>query len=108
MAESVYWPEIPASAVTAATALRTTIGDAVKGPAYLRLLTTGRPGKVGIRHSPGVWEKAFVAAATFDAPDENRDFIKTLHFDAMANQVVLPFEAGDAWGPTPANSPKRQ
>jgi hypothetical protein len=106
VAEGVYWPDIPSSAIASAIALSSVLSDASTRAAYMSLLPTRREGRVVIRHSPGEWDKAFAAAGVYDAPDNRQTFLRDLHFDASGLRVDLPFEAEDAWGPLVPSSPK--
>jgi hypothetical protein len=99
--ESVYWPEIPATAVADAQAFAAKLADSTSQQAYITALPTSKPGQLIIHHTSGEWTASFVAAAVYDVPDDNVDFGATVHYDSSGNKLVFPHEAKGAWGPLP-------
>ena len=101
--ESVYWPDVAASAVSDARTLVATLADSIAGPAYRALLPKDLPsGNVVIHHTPcigGINE----ARATYDVPDHGSvvGMGRTRHFDLQGKEVVLLAESTPVLPNTP-------
>ena len=104
--ESVYWPNISDSAIAQAKSFAALLADDASAAAYSAKLPSKKRGKLVIHHTPGEWPGIFAAAAVYDVPDDNIDFVGIIHFDANGVQAVLPHEAKGAWGPTPVSLPR--
>lgn len=111
VAEGVYWPMIPASAIASARALRDHLADTAGGEAFRTSLgvndASAKGGLVTIRHSAATSRAAFEAFASYDVHvpyggQNGRGH--TVHFDASGKPRTLAEAAPDA---TPArDTPK--
>jgi hypothetical protein len=89
--ESFYWPEVPATVVTAARALRDRLADATALAAYKALLPSDAQGdgQVVIHHSSSFSMATFQAAATYDVLQSSPlDDGAELSFDQNGNPVA--------------------
>ena len=87
--EVVYWPELPGSVLSDATALSAVVADAVQGPTYLASLPLiGQP-VVVIHHSVDN-PAGLVAFASCDVVNTG---LATRHFDINGAELMLPEEA---------------
>lgn len=91
--ESVYWPDIPADVVREAVALKAKLADETFRVAFEAKVP--RPGQLVIHHTPGEWDGAFSATASYDVAEETG---KVTHFDGEGRRIELAHEAADAWG----------
>ena len=88
--ESVFWPEIPGSALADAAALQAAMNDPQSQAAYIASLPSETwGGKVVIHHTSGVWSGAFGAFASYDVFDPGG---RPRHFDAGGTEFRLPVE----------------
>lgn len=99
--ESVYWPQIPPSAIADAKDLTKTLADKVAATNFLSKLPPNKAGQLVIHHTPGEWTGAFEATATYDVPDDNPDFKATIHYNANGQRHIFAHEAKGAWGSSP-------
>jgi hypothetical protein len=100
--ESVYWPEIPAPIIATANAFAALLADPAGRTAYVQQLPAGAAtalGRLVIHHSPGIYLRAFAAAAVFDVSVDGH----IVHYGLDGRVVVLPHEVPD---PIPPSSPK--
>lgn len=86
--ESVYWPEIPKSILTEASAFADQLEDPASSQAFFASVPTG--GRLVIHHTPGTWTGTFEASVAYDIST----FGKTTHYDADGKKFVLPEESG--------------
>ncbi|HEY8042056.1 MAG TPA: hypothetical protein VIF15_19770 [Polyangiaceae bacterium] len=99
--ESVYWPEIPAQVVRDALAFEARLEDAPTRAALLARVP--REGKLVIHHTPGEWDGAFEATATYDVGEERG---KVSHFDVEGRRIELSHERENAWGDLSKGPPR--
>jgi hypothetical protein len=98
IAESAYWPDIPASVVAKAKALNKVLSDgSSEGATYVAKVNSKHVGRVVIHHTPGEWPKTFVAAESYDVPDDDNSRRPTRHFDSEGKRSQLPHEKAGAW-----------
>jgi hypothetical protein len=98
VAEGVYWPTIPAAAITSAHALRDQLVDPTGGAAFRSRLgvpdASAKDGMVTIRHSGAASRGAFEAFASFDVHVPYNDSMNgrghTVHFDASGRAREVP------------------
>lgn len=100
--EGVYWPDIPANALSDADTVRSTAATPSSRAALSAKVaqladTEPQNGRAVIRHTSGFWNGSFAALASFDVPRNNR----VVHFDSKGAVVDLPSERPGAFGPTP-------
>ena len=86
--ESVYWPEIPQSVLTAASGFQKQLVDAAAKASFFSKVPDG--GRLVIHHTSGNWQGAFKASVSYDVGS----FGKTTHFDALGDAFSLPEEGG--------------
>lgn len=94
VAETVYWPPIPAAVLQEAESLKA----AASAPAWAQTVAdklpkgaTG-PGNVVIRHTSFAHRGAFWARAAYDVGYKSGGFAVTRHFDAAGNEFKTPEE----------------
>jgi hypothetical protein len=98
VAEAVYWPAIPAAAITDAKALRDQLADPARSTAYRAQLgvpeASAKGGMVTIRHPGATSRGAFEAFAGYDVHVPYGDRMngrgRTVHFDASGRVRELP------------------
>ncbi|MCK6535442.1 MAG: hypothetical protein L6Q84_20910 [Polyangiaceae bacterium] len=94
VAETVYWPPIPAAVLQEAESLKA----AASAPAWVQTVAdklpkgaTG-PGKVVIRHTSFAHRGTFWARAAYDVNYKSGGFATTRHFDSAGNEFKTPEE----------------
>lgn len=115
VAESVYWPAIPASTVAEAVRLQQHLAETTKQSAFVASLAASDPtiaadatAEVTIHHSSATVHAAPVAVAAVDLMtgrqgDERR---RVRHFSAAGTEIVLAHERVQPGPTVPARTPK--
>jgi hypothetical protein len=115
VAESVYWPAIPAATVTEAVRLQQHLAEATKQKDFVASLAASDPtiaadatAEVTIHHSSATVHAAPVAVAAVDLMtgrqgDERR---RVRHFSAAGAEIVLAHERAQSAPTAPVRTPK--
>lgn len=93
--ESVYWPAIPEAVITKARDAQARLADPAMRSALVAKVPGASEGKLVIHHTPGFYQGAFEAVATYDIAGDGG---KVHHFDISGAAVDLAEERADAWG----------
>ena len=98
--ESVYWPPIPEIVIAKARDAQARLADRATQAALLSKVPGASEATLVIHHTPGFYDGAFEAVATYDI---NGTGGKVHHFDASGSPVTLAEDRPDAWGPASSN-----
>jgi hypothetical protein len=93
--ESMYWPAIPEAVITKARAAQTRLADPATHSALMAKVPGATEGSLVIHHTPGFYQGAFEAVATYDIAGDGG---KVHHFDITGQAVDLAEERPEAWG----------
>jgi hypothetical protein len=93
--ESVYWPDISEAVITKARAAQLQLADPTTHSALMAKVPGATEGSLVIHHTPGFYQGAFEAVATYDIAGDGG---KVHHFDITGQVVDLAEERPEAWG----------
>lgn len=93
--ESVYWPDIPEAMITQAREAQARLADPATHRALMAKVPGATEGSLVIHHTPGFYQGAFEAVATYDIAGDGG---KVHHFDITGQAVDLAEERPAAWG----------